>query len=94
MRDSTYRLVYAGLGLVLVAVVALTVAFGPSGDETGLPEPIERVFPLPNGAVIRQAVVDTELCPRSLLTSNSDPPAMSNWLANVCRNPCSPPSTR
>ena len=60
MRDSTYRLVYAGLGLVLVAVVALTVAFGPSGDETGLPEPIERVFPLPNGAVIRQAVVEID----------------------------------
>ena len=63
MKDSTYRLVYAGLGLILVAIVALTLAFGPSGNEVELPEPIERVFPLPNGAVIRQAVieVDTEV---------------------------------
>ena len=41
MKDSTYRLVYAGLGLALVAVAAFAFAFSPSGTETSLPEPID-----------------------------------------------------
>ena len=59
MKDTTYRLVYAGLGLALVAVVAL--AFSPSGTEVRLPEAVERVFPLPNDSVVRQTVVEVDL---------------------------------
>ena len=61
MKDTTYRLVYAGLGLALVAVVALTVVFNPSGTESPLPEPVERVFPLPNDSVVRQTAVEIDM---------------------------------
>ena len=61
MKDTTYRLVYAGLGLALVAVVALALAFNPNGTETQLPDPVERVFPLPNDSVVRQTVVEIDM---------------------------------
>lgn len=61
MKDTTYRLVYVGLGLALVAVVALAVALSPSGTESSLPEPVVRVFPLPNDSVIRQTAIEIEI---------------------------------
>ena len=61
MKDTTYRLVYAGLGLALVAVVALALAFNPSGTETPLPDPVERVFPLANDSVVRQTVIEIDM---------------------------------
>ncbi|MCP4246867.1 MAG: hypothetical protein GY778_07445, partial [bacterium] len=61
MQDTTYRLIYAGLGLALVAVIALAVAFSPSGTQPQLPDPVERVFPLPNDAVIRQAALEIDM---------------------------------
>lgn len=61
MKDTTYRFVYAGLGFALVAVVGFAIVFSPSGTETELPDPVERVFPLPNDSVIRQTVVDVDM---------------------------------
>lgn len=52
---------YAGLGLALVALLAVLVAFWPSGDEFELPEPLEAVFPLPNDIVVRQTAVEVDL---------------------------------
>ncbi len=61
MKETTYRLVYAGLGLALVAVIGLAIAFNPSGAEPRLPDPVERVFPPPNDSVIRQTVLEIDL---------------------------------
>ena len=61
MKDTTYRLLYASLGLALVAVVGLAILFAPSGSEAGLPDPVERVFPLPNDAVIRQTTLEMDM---------------------------------
>lgn len=61
MSDKTYRLIYAGLGMALVAVVALAIGFSPSGNEASLPDPVERIFPLPNDSVIRQAAVEVDM---------------------------------
>ncbi|MBT8165951.1 MAG: hypothetical protein HKO63_10965 [Acidimicrobiia bacterium] len=61
MKDTTYRFIYAGLGIALVAVVGLAVAFSPSGTETPLPEPVERIFPLPNDSVIRQTALEIDM---------------------------------
>jgi hypothetical protein len=63
VKASTYRLIYVGLGLVLVAVVILTVAFSPSGEDVALPAPIERLFPRPNDSVIRQTAVEVDMAP-------------------------------
>ena len=61
MKDTTYRFVYAGLGIALVAVVGLTLALSPSGTESPLPDPVERIFPLPNDSVIRQAALEIDM---------------------------------
>ena len=63
MNDSTYRLVYAGLGLGLVAVIALAVAFAPSGEAVDLPDQVERIFPQPNDSVIRQTAIEVDMQP-------------------------------
>lgn len=61
MKDTTYRLLYATLGLALVAVVAVALLFAPSGSEANLPDPVERIFPLPNDAVIRQTTLEVDM---------------------------------
>ena len=63
MKASTYRSLYAGLGLVLVAVVILTLWLNPSGEGAPLPAAIERLFPLPNDSVIRQTSVEVDMAP-------------------------------
>ncbi len=63
MKASTYRLLYAGLGLILLALIVLTIAFSPSGEEVVLPDAVERVFPRPNDAVIRQTAVEVDMAP-------------------------------
>lgn len=56
-----YRLVYIGLTGLVVAVIALGIAFGRSGEPVELPPPIEAVFPAPGDGVIRQAAVEVDL---------------------------------
>jgi hypothetical protein len=61
MKDTTYRLVYAGLGLALAAVIGLAVVFSPNGTGSPLPDAVERIFPLPNDAVIRQTSLEIDM---------------------------------
>ena len=57
----SYRLIYIGLGALVVAVVALGFVFAPTGEDTELPAPFEAVFPEPNSSVIRQTTIDVDL---------------------------------
>lgn len=62
MDARRYRLIYTGLGLALVAVVALAVAFGsPDGAEGGLPPPVEAVSPRPGETVPRQSRLEIDM---------------------------------
>lgn len=56
-----YRLIYLGLGLLVIAVVALGAAFAREGEAVEIPYPIEAVTPEPNATVIRQGVVEVDL---------------------------------
>ena len=57
----SYRLIYAGLGLLAVAVVALAVVFAQEGEAVEVPAPIESVAPEPGSRVIPQAVIEVDL---------------------------------
>ena len=48
-----YRLIYAGLGLVAVAAVALGIVLSTEGEEIVLPGALEDVWKALHGAVIR-----------------------------------------
>lgn len=62
VSDSRYRLIYAGLSLALVAVVALAFAFGsPEGRDLGLPEPVEAISPVPGETVLRQSPIEIDM---------------------------------
>ncbi len=56
-----YRLVYIGLGSLAIAVIALGVVFGRGGEPIELPDPVQSVFPLPNDATLRQAVIEVDM---------------------------------
>lgn len=56
-----YRLIYIGLGLLVIAAVALGAALARDGQTIELPGPIESVSPAPGARVIRQAVVEVDL---------------------------------
>ena len=56
-----YRLVYIGLGLALVAVVALGIALSRSGEGSPLPEVVEAVRPVPGSQVPRQARLEVDM---------------------------------
>ena len=56
-----HRITYLLLAAALAAVVVVAVLFSPDGEESGLPDPLEAVFPLPGDAVVRQTVVEVEL---------------------------------
>lgn len=56
-----YRLIYFGLGCLLVAVIALGVAFNPTGTSAPLPAAVEEVFPKPNDAALRQAFIEVDM---------------------------------
>lgn len=56
-----HRLLYGGLTLALAGLVTVVIALAPAGDPGVLPEPLERVFPSPGDAVVRQAAVEVEL---------------------------------
>ncbi len=62
VRNSRYRAVYVGLGLALVAVIALGVAFGsPDRPEIERPEQIEAISPEPGETVVRQTRIEVDL---------------------------------
>lgn len=61
LAPMPYRLVYAGLALLAVAIVALGIVFAPRGTPSPLPGPVEAVFPGDGDAVIRQAQVEVDL---------------------------------
>jgi hypothetical protein len=56
-----YRLIYIGLGLVAVAVIALGIALNRSGEEIVLPEQIEALSPRPGDLVPPQATIEIDL---------------------------------
>ena len=56
-----YRLIYAGLGALAIAVIALGVAFGGGGDPIVFEPPLESVSPNPNDAVLRQAIIEVDV---------------------------------
>jgi hypothetical protein len=56
-----YRLIYLGLGLIAVAVIALGIVLNRSGDEIALPEQIEAISPQPGDLVPPQATVEIDL---------------------------------
>ena len=58
-----YRLVYVGLGLIVVAAVALAVAFGGGGDPVALPAVVESLRPGPGDSVLAQAILEVDLQP-------------------------------
>jgi hypothetical protein len=59
---SRYRAVYVGLGLALVIVVALGIAFGsPDRPGVGRPAQIEAVIPAPGETVVRQTRIEVDL---------------------------------
>ncbi|HKZ24209.1 MAG TPA: hypothetical protein VJ398_00275 [Acidimicrobiia bacterium] len=56
-----YRFIYLGLGLLVVATIALGVAFGGGAEPDELPAPIERLSPAPGDAVLAQALIEIDL---------------------------------
>ncbi len=56
-----YRWIYLGLGLLLVAVVALGIALNPEGSSDELPEVVESISPGPGDLVVGQAVIEVDL---------------------------------
>ncbi|MFQ5966921.1 MAG: hypothetical protein ACE5MI_04840 [Acidimicrobiia bacterium] len=59
-----YRLIYTGLALALVAVVALGIAFGSiGGDAIPLPDPVESISPRPGDSVQRQSPIEVDMLP-------------------------------
>lgn len=55
------RTPYVLLTTALFVVVGAAVLLAPSGEETGLPEPIEGLFPRPGDTVVRQTSVEIDL---------------------------------
>lgn len=61
MNRSRSRLVLLGLTLALAALVALVVVIYPEGEDGGLPNPLEELFPRPGDAVVRQTAIEVDL---------------------------------
>lgn len=58
-----YRLVYVGLGLVVVAAVTLAIAFGGGGEPVDLPDIVESLGPGPGDSALAQAILEVDLQP-------------------------------
>lgn len=56
-----YRFIYIGLGLVVVATIALGFALSSGGDAVDLPQPVESVFPEPGDLVPLQTTLKVDL---------------------------------
>jgi hypothetical protein len=57
----SYRLIYIGLGLLVVAAVAFGVALSDSGEPVTLPDPVEAVYPLPGDLVPFQTTLQVDM---------------------------------
>lgn len=60
---TRYRLIYAGLGLALLAVVGATWALSADGDRRRLPAALELVAPAPHSTVLRQTSIVVDMLP-------------------------------
>lgn len=58
---SSYRVIYFGIGLVVVAAVVLGIAFGGGSEPSPLPAPIESLLPRPNDRALSQAILEVDL---------------------------------
>lgn len=56
-----YRLIYLGLGLLAVAVIALGVLLTRSGEELVLPDQLEAISPQPGDLVPPQTSVEVDM---------------------------------
>ncbi|MGH8927335.1 MAG: hypothetical protein ACRDWH_03220 [Acidimicrobiia bacterium] len=61
--ETPYRIIYVGLGLLVVGAVALGIAFGGGGETAPLPPPVESVSPLAHATALAQAVLEIDLEP-------------------------------
>ena len=61
MNPRPHRLLLISLGLAFAALVVAVVAFYPSGEPAGLPNPLEGVSPLPDEAVVGQVAIAVDL---------------------------------
>lgn len=55
-----YRLIYAGLGLLVVAAVAVGILLSPSGGTVDLPDPVESISPEPGSLVLPQTAIEID----------------------------------
>jgi hypothetical protein len=58
---TKYRLIYAGLALAMVALIAATWALSGDGRRPSLPTPVEQVSPAPDATVLRQASIVVDM---------------------------------
>lgn len=68
VNASTYKLLYGGIGLTIVAIVVLTWAFAPSGVRPNYPAGLERVSPTNGETVLSQGLIEVDLEPNYELT--------------------------
>lgn len=54
-------MIYFGLAALLIAVIALGIAFYPEGTPSQLPPVVESVSPRPNDAALRQAIIEIDI---------------------------------
>jgi hypothetical protein len=54
-------MIYAGIGLTVLAIVVLTWAFAPSGVQPNYPDGLERVSPSNGETVLTQAIIEVNL---------------------------------
>ncbi len=72
MKSATYRLIYGGIGLTILAIVLLTWAFAPSGIQPDYPPGLERVSPSNGETVLTQGLIEVDLEPNYRLRLNID----------------------
>jgi hypothetical protein len=58
-----YRLVYIGIGLLILAAIIVGFVFGQSDEPDPLPAPIESLTPAPNDRTLTQTVLEIDLEP-------------------------------
>lgn len=61
MDARRYRQIIIGSIASLVVLIVVVWIFNPLGEDAGLPRPLERVFPLPGDAMVRQTAIEVDL---------------------------------